>query len=263
LVIGASLRVYAVTFFLGVSPAYQPTPVAQLPELRELELVGWDCLQKPEGAAKTEEGKERNRQKNRKPERTDNVMASVDTAAFLARITEYDRQIQKKRRRELSPQQKEQLFAFENQMFSVTGWLVLAYQSPIPESANCRSHEFSDWHLELSAKPADHPVQVGDPTPIVCEITPRTEVLLHMSGVRIQKLAAFLRLPDNSFSATGSKPHKIRVTGYLMWDDEHNKTDTDVGSFIGWFSKEGYHHPWRSTAWEIHPVMKIDDLGTE
>ena len=113
--IGASLRVYAVTFFLGVSPAYQPTPVAQLPELRELELTGWDCLQKPEGAAKTEDGKERNVQKNRSA---------------------------------------------------------------------------------------------------------------------------------------------IELTGT-------NKADTDVGSFIGWFSKEGYHHPWRSTASEIHPVMKIEDLGTE
>jgi hypothetical protein len=63
--------------------------------------------------------------------------------------------------------------------------------------------------------------------------------------------------------AERSKAHKIRVTGYLMWDDEHNRPDTDVGSTIGWFSKEGYHHPWRSTGWEIHPVMKIEDLGTE
>jgi hypothetical protein len=64
----------------------------------------------------------------------------------------------------------------------------------------------------------------------------------------IRKLAAFLRLPDNSFAPTGAKAHKIRVSGYLMWDDEHNKPDTDLGSTIGWFSKEGYHHPWRSPA---------------
>ncbi len=111
--------------------------------------------------------------------------------------------------------------------------------------------------------PADHPPQVGDPTPIICEITPRTQASLYQSGVRLQKLAAFFRLPDLSFAATGSKPRKIRVTGYLMWDDEHNKADTDVGSTIGWFSKEGYHHPWRSTGWEIHPVLKIEDLRTE
>jgi hypothetical protein len=72
----------------------------------------------------------------------------------------------------------------------------------------------------------------------------------------------FNRLPDSclqdrSFRPTGHKAQKIRVTGYLLWDDEHNGS-ADVGSTIQYFSKNGFHHPWRSTAWEIHPVMKIE-----
>ncbi|HET9857632.1 MAG TPA: hypothetical protein VFP99_07325, partial [Chthoniobacterales bacterium] len=237
--------------------------VAQLPELRDLDLSGWDCLSKLEGIAKTQDGKERNQQKNRTPiELTGVNTPSFDTTAFLARVADYDRQIEKKHRRELSPTQKEQVIALEKQIVSITGWLVLAYQG-IPETTNCRSQDFLDWHLELSPESADHPAQVGDPTPVICEITPRTQALLYRGGVRIQKLAAFLRLPDNSFAPTGNKAHKIRVTGYLMWDDEHNKPDNDVGTSIGWFSKEGYHHPWRATGWEIHPVLKIEDLGTE
>jgi hypothetical protein len=243
--------------------ALSTSAVAQLPELRDLDLTGWDCLSKLEGAAKTQDGKERNQQKNRSPiELTGMKILSLDTATFLARVAEYDRQIERKHRRELSPTQKEKVAELEKQIVLVTGWLVLAYQG-IPESTNCRSQDFLDWHLELSPESADHPAQIGDPTPIICEITPRTQALVYRSGVRIQKLAAFLRLPDNSFAPTGNKAHKIRVSGYLMWDDEHNKPDTDVGSTIGWFSQEGYHHPWRSTGWEIHPVIKIEDLGTE
>jgi hypothetical protein len=237
--------------------------VAQLPELKPVELVDWDCLNKPEGIAKTEDGKERNRQKNRSPAiLTAASITSVDIPAFLARVADYDRQIEKKHRRDLSPTQKEQVIALERQIVSITGWLVLAYQG-VPETTNCRSKDFLDWHLELSPESADHPAQVGDPTPIICEITPRSQLMLYMSGVRIQTLAAFLRLPDNSFVPTGSKAHKIGVTGFLMWDDEHNKPDSDVGSSIGWFSQEGYHHPWRATGWEVHPVLKIEDLGTE
>jgi hypothetical protein len=248
----------AISFLLA---AFAPTQAVF--ELRDVDLSGWNCAANLEGAAKTEDGKERNRQKNRGLiDVKEAPVVALDVAAFLAHVAEYDRQIGKKHRRFLTPQEKEQLAALENQIVSLTGWLVLAYQG-VPETTNCKSRDFLDWHLELLAESADHAPQIGDPTPIICEITPRTEAALYRSGVRVQKLAAFLRLPDNSFVATGSKPHKIRVTGYLLWDDDHNTEDRDVGSFIGWFSKEGYHHPWRSTAWEIHPALKIEDLGTQ
>ena len=235
--------------------------LGQLPELRDLDLTGWNCGL--EGDAKTQDGKERNRQKNRSPvDLAGKTIPLLDTAAFLARVAEYDRQIEKKHRREMNSEQKAKVAELEKQIVSVTGWLVLAYQG-VPETTNCKSADFLDWHLELLPAPADHAAQVGDPTPIICEITPLTQPQIFRSGVRIQRLAAFCRLPDLSFAATGSKPHKIRVTGFLMWDDEHNKPDADIGSSIGWFGKEGYHHPWRSTGWEIHPVLKIEDLGTE
>jgi hypothetical protein len=66
--------------------------VAQLPELRDLDLSSCDCLSKLEGIAKTQDGKERNQQKNRTSiELTGVNIPSFDTAAFLARVAEYDR----------------------------------------------------------------------------------------------------------------------------------------------------------------------------
>ena len=253
----------AFRFVCSLLVAFSPLAWAQLPELRDLDLTGWDCLSILEGAARTQDGKERNVQKNRSAiDFVGDKVPTLDFATFLARAAEYDRQIERKHRRDMTPEQKEKVAALEKQIVSVTGWLVLAYQG-VPETTNCRSKDFLDWHLELSPEAADHPAQAGDPTPIICEITPRTQAQLFRSGARIQKLAAFLRLPDNSFVPTGGEPHKIRVTGFLMWDDEHNKADTDVGTHVGWFSAEGYHHPWRATAWEIHPVLKIEDLGTD
>jgi hypothetical protein len=42
------------SLFLSVVCAV--SAVAQLPELRDLDLTGWDCLSKLEGAAKTQDG---------------------------------------------------------------------------------------------------------------------------------------------------------------------------------------------------------------
>lgn len=226
-------------------------------ELRDLDLTGWDCLNQTDGTAKTQDGIERNRMKNRWPvDLSLFTVEPLDTAAFLKKVREYDSRLQSKRRGELTTAQKDELDSYENQIVSLTGWLVLAYAGP-PETTNCGSPIFHDWHVEIFENPSDHAPQISDPTPIICEITPRTEQRLYRDGVRIQSLAGFLRLLDRSFQPTKHKAQKIRVTGYLLWDDDHNGS-ADVGSTIQWIGSNGFHHPWRSTAWEIHPVMKIE-----
>jgi hypothetical protein len=46
-----------------------------------------------------------------------------------------------------------------------------------------------------------------------------------------------------------------------MWDDEHNKP-ADIGTKIQTIGANKFHQPWRSTAWEIHPVIKIEPLDS-
>jgi hypothetical protein len=250
----ASLGAAAVVSMLAGLAAIEPTEDT---ELRDLNLAGWDCANQSEGTAHSVDAKERNRMKNRWPVNLSLFsVESVDTAGFLKKIREYDARLQSQRRGELTAAQKNQLDRYENQIVSLTGWLVLAYAGP-PETTNCGDATFHDWHLELFENLSDHAPQVGDPTPIICEITPRTEQRIYRDGARIQSLAEFLRLQDVSYKATGHKACRVRVTGYLLWDDDHNGS-ADVGSTVQWFSKNGFHHPWRSTAWEIHPVIKLE-----
>jgi hypothetical protein len=227
-------------------------------ELRDLDVTGWDCANQMDGSAKTQDGIERNRMKNRWPpgDLSAFTVDALDTAAFLKKVGQYDSRLQSKRRGELTAAQKGELDKYENQIVSLTGWLVLAYAGP-PETTNCASAFFHDWHLEIFENPSDHAPRTGDPTPIICEITPRTERLLYRDGTRIQSLTEFFRLQNQSYQPTGHKAQKIRVTGYLLWDDDHNGS-ADVGSTIQYVGSNGFHHPWRSTAWEIHPVMKIE-----
>jgi hypothetical protein len=230
-------------------------------ELRDLDVTGWDCANQFEGTAQSQEARERNRMKNRWPVNLSLFkVETLDTAGFLRKVREYDSRLQSKRRGELTDARKDELDSYENQIVSLTGWLVLAYAGP-PETTNCASANFHDWHLEIFENPSDHAPQIGDPMPIICEITPRTEQRIYRDGGRIQSLAGFFRLKDASYQATGHKAQKVRVTGYLMWDDEHNGS-ADVGSTIEYLSRNGFHHPWRSTAWEIHPVMKIEPIDS-
>jgi hypothetical protein len=252
--IATALTVLTVALVLvAARPAFQ---ISNDRELKEIDLTGWDC---PEGTAKTPDGLERNRLKNRSAPSLPGPNAKpLDTASFLKLTADFEAQTKNKRRKDLTPALQQQLDELEKQSVSLKGYLVLAYAGPT-ESTNCGSVDFHDWHLELFEKPQDHAPQPGDPTPIVCEISPRTQNAIYHDGIRIQELAAFFRRADLEVEPTGHQAKQIRVTGYLLWDDDHNGK-ADVGPAIDHVGANKYHQPWRSTAWEIHPVYKIDIL---
>lgn len=255
-----SSRSFLALVLLAFSEASaQPPKISEDRELKEFDLTGWNCLDRLEGSARTPDGIERNRMKNRSGlDLATARVEAMDTTAFLAGVAAFDAETKRKRRQDLSPIQKADLAKRETQLVSLTGYLVLAYAGP-PETTNCASVDLHDWHLEVFAKPSDHPPQAGDPTPIICEITPRTQNAIYRDHIRMQALAAFIRAPDLSYEPTGHPARKIRVTGYLLWDDDHNGL-ADVGATIRSIGANKYHQPWRSTAWEIHPVVKIEAL---
>ena len=229
-------------------------------ELKEIDLTNWDCLNKPEGTAKTADGLERNRVKNRPmPEGGIPAAEQTETSGFLRRLAEFEAKTKGLKRDALSPDQRKLLEPLEKKIVTMTGYLGLAYAGGT-ETCNCASLDFHDWHLEIFEKPIEHPPQPGDPTPIICEVTPRTQNAVFHSGFRVQEAAAFFRTIDGTYESTGHKAQRIRITGYLLWDDEHNGK-ADIGAAIQTIEPNKLHHPWRTVAWEIHPVLKIERVG--
>src|SRR5438105_3671309 len=254
LVFGALIAVAG----FGVGRAGQP--ISEDRELKELDLTGWNCANRPEGSGRSPDTAERNRSKNRFAADLSGLnLKSFDVAGLLKHVANFDAGTKGKRRKDLSPEEKRRLEILEAPVVSLTAYLVLAYAGP-PETTNCGSMDFHDWHLEMFDEPPDHPPQPGDPTPVIAEITPRTQNAIFHDGIRIQELAAFFRRPDVTYESTGHKAQKVRVTGYLLWDDEHNDNTKDVGTTIRSIARNRYHNPWRATAWEIHPVIKLERL---
>jgi hypothetical protein len=256
-------KVAAVFLMLALASSSQAQQrISEDRDLLPVDLTGWECLDTLEGTAKSADGQERNRQKNRSPvDLAGMSIPDFDTAGFLKHVAEFDAETKGKRRKDLTPPQREQLEALEKQIVSLTAYLVLVYAGP-PESTNCGSVDFHDWHLEMFERPLDHSPTIGDPTPIIAETTPRTQNAIFHDGVRLQELSAFFRRPDLVSEPAAPKARRVRVTGYLMWDDDHNGK-ADIGTTIEAIGKNKYHHPWRSTAWEIHPVLKIEALPDE
>jgi hypothetical protein len=246
---------------LGIASLQAQFRISEDRDLKEYDLTGWDCRERVAGSARTPDGVERNQLKNRSPiDLAGRDIPSFDTAGFLRNVSAFDAATKKRRRKDLNPVEREQLGALEQQVVSLSGFLVLAYAGP-PESTNCGNIDIHDWHLEIFERPLDHSPGIGDPTPIICEITPRTQNALFRQGVSMQKLAGFFRRPDLESEATGHSAQQVRITGFLTWDDEHNGA-SDVGTTIQRIGQNKYHQPWRSSAWEIHPVLKIEPANT-
>jgi hypothetical protein len=234
-----------------------------LPELRELNLQNWGCLTNENGAAHSGVDAARNRMRNRRWVAAPKSAPRWTFEQFVSNVYQFDLEVGASSHKLLPPAQSDRLADIERQIVSVTGWLVAVSVDP-PESANCGSAEFHDWRLELLASPQDHPPAPGDPTAIIGEITPRTETSIYRSGVRLQKLAAFIRTgesPNLGTISTGHLAHKVRMTGYLLWNDQRNQPQKDIGTTIASGGGNEEVRPSRVSAWEIHPVLKIEDLG--
>ena len=99
-----------------------------------------------------------------------------------------------------------------------------------PESCNCQSKkpEDHDMHMYIGKSPDAEKKDC-----FVVETTP-----------------AYKRLHSTNYSDLVGK--KVRVTGYLFYDAEHwsNALNTCLKC----------KNVWRKTAWEIHPVVKIEEI---
>jgi hypothetical protein len=92
-----------------------------------------------------------------------------------------------------------------------------------PESANGHIDSLRDMRLWIADSPSAKKQDA-----ILAEITPRWQETLNIEAAMLSKFA--------------SQKKKARVTGWIMWDEEH---PTEVGRS-------------RASQWEIHPVTSFE-----
>jgi hypothetical protein len=117
---------------------------------------------------------------------------------------------------------------------TVKGWLINAHAAEL-ETCNCKvtGAENKDFHLNLtSAKPDAK----KDPEEAKDEAMDRS-VVVEMSPRSRRKEWALTKL-----KALADVPTYVRVTGWLMFDSAH----------------ASFEHMPRATAWEVHPVTKLE-----
>ena len=131
--------------------------------------------------------------------------------------------IEQKPRSRWSASDKADVARHEGSPVQVEGYLLSAKKMS-PETCNCHSVDYVDYHLWI----ADNPNK-GREQSLVIEVSPRAQSY-HPEWTlrRLQQLAR--------------DREKVRISGWLMMDPEH---PDQIGKT-------------RGTIWEIHPVMQIE-----
>jgi hypothetical protein len=119
----------------------------------------------------------------------------------------------------------------EKQGASITGYLVEAITSK-GESCNCYTDDpdLRDIHIYLSPIP---------------EIANKKDCII----VEITAVGKHNHVDWHLSYFNSLKGHKVKVTGYLLYDFEHRGNSYE-------YNPEG-PHLWRRTSWEIHPVTQV------
>src|SRR3954467_13901822 len=104
-------------------------------ELKEINLSAWDCRDRAEGSAKTPDGLERNRLKNRSATNLAGLQfPQLDTASFLQKMAAFEAQTKGMHRKDLNAAQRQQLDPLEKQRVCFPGYRDLPYSGP-PQTA--------------------------------------------------------------------------------------------------------------------------------
>ena len=78
----------------------------------------------------------------------------------------------------------------------------------------------------------------------VVELTPRVREALNQDSSRLQA---------QKLKSIAKQGLRVRVSGWLLFDEEHPEQLRDRTSASGTLSRQR-----RATLWEIHPVMKLE-----
>ena len=111
------------------------------------------------------------------------------------------------------------------------------------ETVNChaRSAHGRDTHIDLTVAPSD---AYDERRHVIVEVTPRWRAVVARSGADWETDTLRQRLLGRC----------VRITGWLLFDREHrgqSENTTRPGESV-----------WRATAWEIHPITRIETLAS-
>lgn len=154
--------------------------------------------------------------------RVDEAVWQTTTISALLAL-DWPEAIEGRSRARWSVGDRESVARYEGTPVQVEGYLLQAKKMS-PETCNCHSVEYVDYHVWMVDDPAK-----GRDRSLVLEVTPRVQAYHPEWTIR--------RL--NELARDGEK---VRISGWLLMDPEH---PDQIGKT-------------RGTIWEIHPIMQIE-----